>query len=556
MQDADRRRFWTYSLLGLILLGLTQKASGADRIIERIEALRAGDPVMVLGAPLHSREALVEFYQGRNYEPAWESAGAREELLAAIRDAASDGLIPADYHYGSLSEHALGEALPESPEIRTDVDLLLSDAFLLLASHLRHGKLDPESRAPRWQSFDEHNDTLAELHTALLYNQVHARLERQKPSAPEYRKLVQLRKRISDLSGELWLPIGPGPAIRPGDADPRLPEIRRRLQLLGDLPEPSGGTPEPGTDHYNDALLQAIPEFQARHGLEPDGVIGAKTLTELNRLPLERLQAIDANLERWRWLPDSLGGTYVLVNIAGFELHLVENGRETLHQRVIVGGPYRQTPVFSDRIRYLVFNPTWTVPRRLMVEDQLPLIQNDPAYLDRMGFKVYQGWGADRIEVDPATIDWHALSRNNFPYQLVQQPGPRNAVGQVKFMFPNQYDVYLHDTPGQNLFRRSDRQLSSGCIRVERPFELAQKLLQNNRNWGPSALDEALGQTSPVNVVLDTPVPVHLLYWTVWVDQAGRYQFRDDIYGRDRQLTHALRADWQGNLQLTPRSEG
>jgi murein L,D-transpeptidase YcbB/YkuD len=282
--------------------------------------------------------------------------------------------------------------------------------------------------------------------------------------------------------------------------------------------------------------MNALPTFQARHGLEPDGVIGRQTFAALNKLPVERIRQLDASLERWRWLPEDLGDTFVLVNIAGFEMTMVRAGEEILRQRVIVGRPYRQTPVFSDRIRYLVFNPTWTVPRKLMVEDQLPIIRSDPGYLERMNFKVYRGWGANRVEVDPATIDWHTLSANNFPYQLVQEPGPMNALGQIKFMFPNQYDIYLHDTPGQALFGRAERTLSSGCIRVERPFELAERLLEGNSSWSRANIDRAIELRDPVNAMLRTPIPVHLQYWTVWVDHSGTIQFRNDIYGRDQRL--------------------
>ncbi len=559
MQDANRRRFWQSCLLGLMLLALAGNSHSDDSIINRVEALQAGEPVVVLGAHLHSRDALVQFYEARNYEPAWRSFPAREELLQAIREVSNEGLNPGDYHYDSLADFASQPLDHNGEDLQADLDLVLSDAFLLLATHLHDGKLDQETRSARWQPSDQQRKMHEVLAAAILDHSIDKTLQGLKPEAPAYRKLAAFRKEVSDLLGQPWPVIDPGPAIRPGDTDSRMIEVRERLRLLGDLPARDNDSSEAfdtgfADQLYSDDLLAVIPAFQARHGLDPDGIIGRKTLVAINQMPLERLQQIDANLERWRWLPDSLGDTYILVNIAGYELIMVENGQETMRQRVIVGQPYRQTPVFSDRIRYLVFNPTWTVPRRLMIEDQLPVIRRDPGYLDRLGFKVYQGWGANRVEIDPATIDWDSLTKNNFPYQLVQQPGPQNAVGQVKFMFPNQYDVYLHDTPGQYLFSRMDRTLSSGCIRVERPFELANKLLEGNSDWDHRGIQEALQSSEPINAILRNPVPVHLQYWTVWVDRAGTYQFREDIYGRDRQLLQALRSDWQGNLQLTPRS--
>lgn len=261
------------------------------------------------------------------------------------------------------------------------------------------------------------------------------------------------------------------------------------------------------------------------------------------------LRQIDATLERWRWLPESLGETYVLVNIAGFELQMVENGEEVLRKRVIVGQPFRQTPVFSDRIRYLVFNPDWTVPRTVMIQDQLPQIVRDPDYLSRLNISVYRGWGADRQKVDPLDVDWSSLNRNNFPYQLIQEPGPQNALGQVKFMFPNQYDVYLHDTPGRGLFMRSERSFSSGCIRVEQPFDLAQRLLAASPDWSREKIDRVVLEAEPRTVLLPEPVPVHIQYWTSWVDSEGRLQFRNDLYNRDARLIDQLRGTPDGDTR-------
>lgn len=560
MQDARGRIHGPPYLMLSILLMFTQNAFSDDSIINRIEAMQAGYPVTVHDAPLYAQEALTKFYEARNYESAWHSRAAQDELVRAISEIADEGLNPADYHQKTLQAISQTSSDDSEPELQADIDLVFSDAFLILASHLLEGKVNPQTIHAEWTANRREREVHTILSDALQSGSVYQTLQSLKPPAPAYQRLISYRRQLSELLGRPWPLNEPGVTIRPGDTDPRLPAIREQLILLGDLPmadndtlQESGENP---TDHlYAGNLIQAIPAFQARHGLDPDGIIGRKTLAALNLMPIERIRQIDANLERWRWLPDSLGDTYVLVNIAGFEMIMVENGEEVLRQRVIVGGPFRQTPVFSDRIRYLVFNPTWTVPRKLMIEDQLPLIQSDPDYLERLNFKVYQGWGADRVEIDPAEVDWAELTANNFPYQLVQQPGPSNALGQVKFMFPNQYEVYLHDTPGQYLFNRIERTLSSGCIRIERPFELAERLLAGNSDWDRNRIEQAIEQEEPANAVLENPVPVHLQYWTVWVDSAGRLQIRSDIYGRDRRLIDALRSDSEGNLQLTPRSQ-
>ncbi|MBD3640667.1 MAG: L,D-transpeptidase family protein [Marinobacter sp.] len=523
-------------------------AGPSEPLVQRIEALEGGQPVQVLGEPLLAREALRRFYENHGFQLAWSSPGHRQELAEAIRQIASDGLNPLDYHGELLSDLVLRARDDLPGEMRADIDLLFTDAFLLAASHLLEGKVNPQTIHAEWNASRQHQDLAVTLAEALRNDTIAATLDSLRPTHPAYAKLKDARNRLTPLLGHPWLPIADGPSIHPGDQDPRLPEIRRRLTALGDI----SGTESPVTDPtlYSDELDLAVPSFQARHGLEPDGIIGKKTLAAVNLMPVERIRQIDASLERWRWLPQSLGDDYVIVNIAGFGLQLVLDGREALRSRVIVGRPYRQTPVFSDRIRYLVFNPTWTVPRKLMIEDLLPEIIRDPAYLERQDISIYQGWGVDRQEIDPATIDWSSLSRDNFPYQLVQQPGPLNALGQVKFMFPNPYAVYLHDTPGQYLFGRQERSFSSGCIRVEKPMELAELLLAGAPEWNRGTIDRILEEKTPVTAILPEPIAIYIQYWTAWVDEAQRIQFRDDIYNRDFRLLAQLRQAVSGEHQL------
>ncbi len=280
--------------------------------------------------------------------------------------------------------------------------------------------------------------------------------------------------------------------------------------------------------------------FQARHGLAADGVVGAKTLAALNVPVAERMEQIELNLERWRWLPRDLGSRLVVVNIAGFELAAVDEDGRSLEMRVAVGRSYRRTPVFSDEIRYLVFNPSWEVPATLAVRDKLPEIRQDPGYLEQQGFVVLRGWGEDQREVDPDEVDWASLGPGNFPYRLRQSPGPLNALGRVKFMFPNRFNVYLHDTPDREVFARSERDVSSGCIRLEKPMELAEWLLAGSARWDRQMIDRVVAAGDETVASLERPVPVHLLYWTAWADDAGVVQFRRDIYGRDAALGAVL----------------
>ncbi len=537
-------------LVAVLMTSLYRPALANEAIVDRIEALNTGHTVEVLGAPLLARQALSQFYASNGYQLAWTSPEHRRQMLAALESASHDGLDPADYHADLLSGLTSRPDSEMSPELQADLDLLFSDAFLVFGSHLLEGKVNPQTIHAEWSANRRQRELDKILTGALADGSIGQTLEALRPTHPDYHRLVKARQALVQLLGQPWLPLAEQPTIRPGDRDDRLPEIRRRLMALGDLTDPQ---PAAEPNHYADELATIVPAFQARHGLEPDGIIGRQTLAALNRLPLERIRQIDATLERWRWLPETLGERFVLVNIAGYELKLMDKGQELLRQRVIVGQPFRQTPVFSDRIRYLVVNPTWTVPRKLMIEDQLPQILQSPDYLERLNMKVYRGWGADRQQVDPATVDWPSLSRNNFPYQLVQDPGPTNALGQIKFMFPNQYDVYLHDTPSQGLFGRAERSFSSGCIRVERPFLLAEKLLAEDRRYTPDRLRTLVDSKRPETIVLNQPVPVYLQYWTAWVDDNNQLQFRNDIYNRDSRLLARLRETPAGDAQrLTP----
>ena len=247
-----------------------------------------------------------------------------------------------------------------------------------------------------------------------------------------------------------------------------------------------------------------------------------------------------ANLERLRWLPGALGPRHLLVNVAGYRLVLTEGGLQVAAMRVIVGRQARRTPFFTGEITSIRLNPTWTVPERLAVEDKLPLILEDRDFLREHGFRVFALSGEDWREIDPAEVDWTRLSKEHFPYQLRQDPGPENALGRIKFQIPNVHDIYLHDTPSRGLFARAERGFSSGCIRVEHALDLAERLLAGDPSWPRARIVEAIAAGDTVDIVLSEPLPVYLISWTAWVDEGGTLQLRDDIYGRDAAIIEAL----------------
>ncbi|MEJ2206100.1 MAG: L,D-transpeptidase family protein, partial [Gemmatimonadota bacterium] len=280
-------------------------------------------------------------------------------------------------------------------------------------------------------------------------------------------------------------------------------------------------------------LADAVRRFQLRHGLDADGVVGAATVAALNVPAQERLRALELNMERWRWLPEDLGERHVEVNIAAFQLQVVERGHVVQSHRVVVGRQYRQTPMFTGAMTYLVFSPYWHVPPSIAAIDKLPVVREDPGYLRAQHMVVLDR--ATNEEVDPARVDWASITGRelNLRYRLRQDPGPWNALGGVKFMFPNRHNVYLHDTPSRELFNRTARSFSSGCIRVEDPLALAEYVLGDPVRWSRDAIREAAARTGEQTVRLDRPIPVHLLYWTAWAAQDGTVHFRDDLYGRD-----------------------
>jgi murein L,D-transpeptidase YcbB/YkuD len=312
-----------------------------------------------------------------------------------------------------------------------------------------------------------------------------------------------------------------------------VPLLRKRLAATADRVR------DLDSPEFDEPLADAVMSFQIVHGLEVDGLVGSDTTRALNVPVDERIAQITANLERWRWLPMQLASRYILVNIAGFRLEVVDDDRTVMTMRAVVGRPYRRTPVFAASMTYLVFSPYWNVPRSIATRDILPKVRRDPRYLEKQRIRVFRGW-ADDTPIDPATIDWEGISRPSFPYRLRQDPGPWNALGGVKFMFPNRFNVYLHDTPDRELFEESSRTFSSGCVRIERPADLAEYLLEDPEVWDHEAIRGSMDRRRELTVRVPRPIPVYLLYWTAWIDEAGAVHFRDDVYGQDRRLLVAL----------------
>jgi len=293
---------------------------------------------------------------------------------------------------------------------------------------------------------------------------------------------------------------------------------------------------------YDMSVVDAVKQFQSHYNLKIDGIIGKNTLEQMNMPIAQRIEQIKANLERVRWIRDNMANEFVLVNIASYKIYYVRNKQLLWQSKVQVGKNYRKTPVLNDEIEYIVLNPTWTVPPTILEKDILPKIKQDPTFLQKKNMYVIDLKGN---VIDESTINWSSMTAKNFPYMLRQKAGPKNALGQVKIMFPNKHLVYLHDTPNQSLFNKTDRAFSSGCIRVEKPFELVELLLKDNSQWNPSRLKTALMSGYLKHIRLPTNVPVLLLYFTAVVGENGQIKFFKDIYNWDKKIIEGLKQPFQ-----------
>ena len=490
---------------------------------------------------------VLAFYERRGFNAAWSARRRlREEALQladALEASPREGLDPADAQASQVRARVEvlsfgGDALGGKPDPRllAETDVLLTRSFLKHAAHLQAGLVDPARLPADWHLSRHRADLVQVLEQALATHDVDAALAGLEPHHPGYvalRALLERYRGIARAGG--WPVVPPGPPLRRGSAGERVRLLRERLAAEGDLDRSLAGG-----ERFDPALVAAVRRFQARHGLDPTGVVGERDRAELGVTARARIRQIELNLERWRWLPARLGERHLLVNIPGFTLEARERDRVVLAMRVVVGREMSRTPMFSDSITYLVFNPVWELPVEIAKNEVLPAVQKDPEYLAKNHLRLYERHGRRPREVDPATVDWKRLTPEEFGFAVRQDPGPENSIGHVKFMCPNQYAVYLHDTPAGRLFGATERDYSHGCVRVERPLDLALYLLRGKADWDSARIAAAFDTLKNKVVRLPEPVPVHILYWTTWVDDRGVAQFRRDVYAVDSLLSEAF----------------
>ena len=534
-------RYGIRFLFGLLLcLSTLAQASTRDEIFEIFDSIHAGVQPRILPEPVRASDTLGLFYANRDYEPAWQSYDYIKRVLAELAASYQEGLNPEDYHYSTLkaleAEYFDTRKRSDRERLNAAFDLLLSDGVLLYARHLQEGKIDPARVESTWnfprRDFEAERVAVA-LAEAIEQGTVVDKLEDFKPDFRFYKLMKDELTRYRGLAEQYdTLTLPEDTVLKPGMRHPNVSILREQLSRLG-YEVASAADPE----LFDDGLNAAVERFQRRHSLDADGVVGRNSFRELNTPYSTRVDQIRLNMDRIRWVQDDLADELVIVNIPGYELYFFHDGLLSWQTDVMVGTIRTQTPIFRADMSYLEINPTWTVPRSIIGRSLYGKFSADPSYITEHNYTLYN---SDGVPVDPAAIDWSQYSRSRFPFRVVQQPGPGNALGQVKFMFPNKYAVYLHDTPGKALFSRSSRAFSAGCVRVRDPFHFAELLLQDEQDWDRERIDQVVDGGERTVVRFTAPVDIMLFYWTTSPDPDSGIQFHPDVYNRDPKTLELL----------------
>lgn len=502
---------------------------------EQLQALQPSKPLIA------DRDlCLAAVYHQTGNMPLWvtdDGPTARADIaLKYLQSAGDDGLNPDDY---GISEMAVLWPARGAKDLAR-LDSLLTYGVLLYAHDISYGQLESHRTNPRifHDTGRQDFDPVAAIKAMVAAGDLDAHLASLPPAHQHYQALKKALATYRQLAARGgWKSVPGGVSLRPGEIDPRVPAIRARLHITGDL-----ATIDHTDTFYDKSLLKAVISFQKRYGLQPDGVIGAQTIAAMN-IPAKRLVSqIIVNMTRWRWQAHDLGRRYVLVNIAGYNLRAFADGQPVIDMPVIVGELENQTPIFSDMIQYVEYNPYWVITRTIASKEELPRLQQNPRYLVDRKVRLFSSWDDDAVEIDSTRVDWRSISPEQMArYKLRQDPGPLNALGRMKFVFPNRFAIYMHDTPKRDLFSQSSRSFSHGCIRVSDPVALAAFVLGEEKSgWSPEKIQQTVDTGKRKVVNLSVPLSVHLTYQTSWVDKEGTIHFNRDIYGRDTELSLAL----------------
>lgn len=524
-------------VIGMQPLPPVAEENGQLLIQQRLEQLYFEEQNAIGEEPLYTVGFLLDLYRKNQFQRLWTDKDSIAQLMTAIIASADEGLIPDDYHLKAITRYGNDLNAASSPAQLAEYDLLLSDALILLGQHKRYGKVNPreveekqklEPATPRSSPVDTYLN-------AIKTGTVRAALEKLSPHHQTYVNLKESLSRYRQIAGRGgWQQIPAGPSLKPGMRDDRVALMRHRLIVTGDYQSKGSGD----SKVYDDRMVAAVKSFQDRHHLEPDGVAGKTTIDAMNITVAERINQIRVNLERTRWVIHDMPSSNLVVDIAGFMLQYYHENKPVWSGKVMVGQPFHQTPVFRSAITYVVLNPTWTIPPDIIKNETVPSIVQNSGYLHKQRLRVLDSSGT---EVDSTTIPWKQYLGKHFPYTLRQDSGKDNSLGLIKFLFPNPYHVYLHDTPSKSLFGRTQRAFSHGCIRVQNPLELGRLLLANDPGNPTSGekIDQIIASGKTTTVILKQPLPIYLMYLTTNV-RDGKVMFKPDLYNRDQGIFTAL----------------
>lgn len=512
-----------------------ESAAPADPAAAAIYAQLAADGPSLRVLPA-ARTALLAQYAAQGYRPIWLKDGKLsdrgKDVLKLLAASAADGLQPQTYLPTGLA--GFDSPLPENnPAAMARLDIDLSAAALRYARDASGGQFDP-ALLSRYNDLQPPWVAPADALKVVAYSPFAA--DYLKGLNPTHPAFAAMKKALAELRAEQDAPqedkIPDGEIVKKGDADARIPAVRARLKQLGFLAEISA---EADSDVLDAELSVQLRLFQKQAGVKVTGALGPQTVTALNNAGTSgSVDKLLDNMERLRWLPRNLGQRYVIVNQAAFQASVIKDGKPEWTTRVIVGKPDTQTAVFNDEMEMVVFNPSWGVPQSIIANEYLPKLRNDPGYLDKMGFKVVTQQGK---VVSSRAINWDSYG-SKIPYGVQQPPGVKNALGELKFLFPNSHDIYMHDTPSRELFERDVRAFSHGCVRVQNPREFASVVL----GWTPEEVAAKVETRASETVRLKQKLPVHITYFTAWPDETGNMVYFNDIYGRDKPLENARSA--------------
>jgi L,D-transpeptidase YcbB len=486
------------------------------------------------------------YYEANEFKKTWlDPKGPNKRYRAfadEVRESYMYGMNPNDYHISALDSamKALYKNRKRDEQQASILDMKITASFFLFTTHLLEGRVRKPGAADFiWKRGMPREDDVALLLDLKTASDIRSEFERLQPfDDPMYNKLRKAlaHYRLLEMERQPKVMLHKKEKIEPGDSNAIIPTIRHLLHFT-DLE--TNAYPDDSL-LYDEHLVNAVKKFQRRHGLNDDGIIGSRETTLMNIPFAHRAEQIALNLERLRWRPQiDNDHEAVIVNVPEYMLRVQKQHKTLLQMRVVLGTEFNATPVFSDTLKYIVFSPTWNVPPRIFEEEFLPNLMHDPAYYSKTGTYRFLKNG---IEIDPEAEDWTDENLNPRAFQVIQDPGDKNSLGYVKFVMPNNFNIYLHDTPADRLFNKEDRAFSHGCIRLEKPYEFAELLLEDQREiWNKKRILKAMNSPEPVQVKLRKLYPVHIVYRTAWVDEEGLVNFRDDIYGHDKRHLDQLK---------------